>query len=285
MKRYFDTLTTTDDNKAWDESYEALREITHERKRDGLLPEEIHSCIDAELKGRSREGLVAIYKGAEHLRDENEKDIRYLASHMSSYLLTKLEPGSVTEETKRAKPKLPKLDMSKLPDLGNLPKLTMPQTPDLSKVKAKLSPRSPRSPRTPSILPPPAPVKEEDLALAQSYIDLVLNKKDNAGDAGVALEFHIREASRSSRWQALSNFDALFARCFEARNPKELVRLKLRLPQGSHSLLLTGLTTALDATLKSRLTNLERRLIERRIIKKEASTDSDEKGRDEEDLI
>jgi len=48
---------------------------------------------------------------------------------------------------------------------------------------------------------------------------------------------------------------------------------------------LTGLTTALDATLKSRLTNLERRLIERRIIKKEASTDSDEKGRDEEDLI
>ena len=285
MKRYFDTLTTTDDNKAWDESYEALREITHERKRDGLLPEEIHSCIDAELKGRSREGLVAIYKGAEHLRDENQKDIRYLASHMSSYLLTKLEPGSVTEETKRAKPKLPKLDMSKLPDLGNLPKLTMPQTPDLSKVKAKLSPRSPRSPRTPSILPPPAPVKEEDLALAQSYIDLVLNKKDNAGDAGVALEFHIREASRSSRWQALSNFDALFARCFEARNPKELVRLKLRLPQGSHSLLLTGLTTALDATLKSRLTNLERRLIERRIIKKEASTDSDEKGRDEEDLI
>jgi hypothetical protein len=276
MKRYFDTLTTTDDKKAWDESYEALREITHKRKRDGLLPEEIHSCIDAELKGRSPKDLVAIYKGAEHLRDENQKDIRYLASHMSSYLLTKLEPGSVTEETKRAKPRLPKLDMSKLPEL-----------PDLSKVKAKFSPRSPRSPRTPSasILPPPAPVKEEDLALAQSYIDLVLNKKDNAGDAGVALEFHIRKASRSSRWQALSNFQALFTRCLEKTEKEDLVRLKLRLPQGSHSLLLTGLTTALDATLKSRLTNLERRLIERRIIKKEASTDSDEKGRDEEDLI
>src|SRR4051812_42439147 len=199
MTDYLTMLMKSDEKEDWDNAFEALRNVTHQRNQ--IPVKEIQSWIDAALGNFSSLDQDRIYLGA--LRLEEAFGDRYLGQEVSSYLKKQIKrTRDFPTEKADSKPPIgskqqrsPKLKPSKLKPPGSargsgLPTLKLKKLPMGTSLFG--SPRSPfaspfGSPRSRSPLssqtPEPQPFVE-----SEPGIDLKLDAvRDKQGEDATAV--------------------------------------------------------------------------------------------------